>query len=303
MSSSDFRQIAIKTEAGKAERLFRAAVSAFCALTRPSRREIAQLDDLTLPLFDDVPPDALRFAATALAECESAPPGLVKRLADMPVEISGPLLIRSRALSDVHIIALIGRHGLPHARALARRKGLHPTIASLVRALDRPVPVPGEQPASGSDPRAETGSAAERTRERLRTMMGGGDLDATSVAPATPPTISRLLEAALETGPARLQAVLAEALGLEAERTRRIVSPSDYFSLLIALRALRLREPEAFLIVSAACPGSFPDVGGIRLFLERYRNLDPQAAAARVATWAEPGKARPRPGASGRKAG
>ncbi|TIP36884.1 MAG: hypothetical protein E5X69_22055, partial [Mesorhizobium sp.] len=54
MSSSDFRQIAIRTEAGKAERLFRAAVSAFCSLTRPSRREIAQLEDLTLPLFDEV---------------------------------------------------------------------------------------------------------------------------------------------------------------------------------------------------------------------------------------------------------
>ena len=54
MSSSDFRQITIKSEAQKAERLFRAAVSAFCSLTRPSRREIAQLEDLALPLFDFV---------------------------------------------------------------------------------------------------------------------------------------------------------------------------------------------------------------------------------------------------------
>ena len=48
MSSSDFRQIAVRADHGKAERLFRAAVTAFCSLTRPSRREIAQLEDLTL---------------------------------------------------------------------------------------------------------------------------------------------------------------------------------------------------------------------------------------------------------------
>ncbi|WP_204279817.1 hypothetical protein, partial [Serratia marcescens] len=63
MSSSDFRHIAVRMETGKAERLFRAAISAFCSLPRPSRREIAQLEDLALPLFDDTPNEALRFGA------------------------------------------------------------------------------------------------------------------------------------------------------------------------------------------------------------------------------------------------
>jgi uncharacterized protein (DUF2336 family) len=160
VSSSDFRQIAIRTEAGKAERLFRAAISAFCALTRPSRREIAQLDDLTLPLFDEVSTEARRFAAAALSECESAPPGLVKRLANEPVEISAPLLVRSRTLGSVELIALIGRHGLTHARAIARRKDLHPTIASLVRALNRPAAKTTDENPPPS------GQAADRTREQ-----------------------------------------------------------------------------------------------------------------------------------------
>ena len=46
MSSSDFLQIASRTGKGKAERLFRAAISAFSALTRPSKREMARLEDL-----------------------------------------------------------------------------------------------------------------------------------------------------------------------------------------------------------------------------------------------------------------
>jgi len=289
VSSSDFRQIAIRTEAGKAQRLFRAAISAFCALTRPSRREIAQLDDLTLPLFDDVSPEARRFAAAALSECESAPPGLVKRLADEPVEISAPLLIRSRALGDVQLIALIGRHGLPHARAIARRKDLHPTIASLVRALDRP----GQQ---------QTGQAADRTRDQLRSMMADGPQLSFSIAPATPQVFSRLLDAALDTNAAFFHTALADALDVEFDAARKIASSADYFSLLTALRALELKEAEAFLIVSAALPGSFPDVGSVRLFIERYRGLEPQAAAARIASLLKDDATPPNP-ARTRKAG
>lgn len=287
MSSSDFRQIAIRTEAGKAERLFRAAISAFCALTRPSRREITQLDDLTLPLFDEVSPEARRFAAAALSECESAPAGLVKRLSDEPVEISAPLLVRSRALADVELIALIGRHGLPHARAIARRKELHPTIASLVRALDRPG-ASSEQKAA-----ATRGKAADRTRDQLRSMMADGPHLSFSVTPATPQGFGRLLDAALDAHAAFFHTALADALAIEFDAARKIASSSDYFSLLTALRALELKEAEAFLITSAALPGSFPDIGSVRLFIERYRGLEPKNAIARVASWAKGGDISP----------
>jgi uncharacterized protein (DUF2336 family) len=281
VSSSDFRQIAIRTEAGKAERLFRAAISAFCALTRPSRREIAQLDDLTLPLFDEVSTEARRFAAAALSECESAPPGLVKRLANEPVEISAPLLVRSRTLGSVELIALIGRHGLTHARAIARRKDLHPTIASLVRALNRPAATDENPPPSGQ--------AADRTREQLRTIMVDNGGPSLSIAPATAGTFRRLLDGALSANAAFFQTALADALGVEFGSAVRLVSPSDHFSLLVSLRALDLREAEAFLIVSAACPGSFPDVASVRLFVERYRGMERQAAVAKVAAWTKTG--------------
>jgi len=137
VSSSDFRQIAIRTESGKAERLFRAAVSAFCSLTRPSRREIAQLEDLTLPLFDSVSVESRRYVAAALSECEYAPTALVRRLCEEPVDVCAPLIVRSRVLSDIDLIALIGRHGIAHARVIGRRPDLNPTIAELVKALNR----------------------------------------------------------------------------------------------------------------------------------------------------------------------
>jgi uncharacterized protein (DUF2336 family) len=142
VTASDFHGIAIGNDASKAERLFRASVSAFCTLTRPSRREVVQLEDLTLPLYDEVSPEARRYVAAALSECAVAPARLVERLANDRVDIAAPLLARSEALTDVDLIALIGKHGLSHARVIARRAALNPTIAQLIRALEAVAPKP-----------------------------------------------------------------------------------------------------------------------------------------------------------------
>jgi tetrahydromethanopterin S-methyltransferase subunit F len=34
-------------------------------------------------------------------------------------------------------------------------------------------------------------------------------------------------------------------------------------------------------------PGSFPDIGSVRLFIGRYRGLEPGTATAKVASWAK----------------
>ena len=107
MSGSDFRQITLGGDAPRRERLFRAAVSAFCSLMRPSRRDISQLEDLTLPLFESVSPESRRYVAAALSECRYPPPTLVKRLCDEPLEVAAPLLIRSTALADIDLLALV----------------------------------------------------------------------------------------------------------------------------------------------------------------------------------------------------
>ncbi|RWE75839.1 DUF2336 domain-containing protein [Mesorhizobium sp.] len=298
MSSSDFRQIAIRTEAGKAERLFRAAVSAFCSLTRPSRREIAQLEDLTLPLFDEVSVESRRYVAAALSECEYAPAALVRRLAEEPVEIAAPLLTRSNALSDIDLIALIGRHGLPHARAIARRKELNPTIADLIRALERPTLVkmrppetvtkltPKPEPVAKADTdRPVSGEAAENARRRLRSMMrpAGDTADVNTFLGQ--PAYVRLRETALTGNTAFFQTALADALEIDFATARSVTGQSGYTALLAALRALDLSEDRAFLIAVAVYPGEFPHPQAIRLFLDRYRLLHREAALDKVRAW------------------
>ncbi|BCH03192.1 hypothetical protein EFV37_28060 [Mesorhizobium loti] len=305
MSSSDFRQIAIRTESGKAERLFRAAVSAFCSLTRPSRREIGQLEDLTLPLFDDVSVESRRYVAAALSECEYAPAALVRRLCEEPVDIAAPLLIRSRAVSDIDLIALIGRHGLPHARAIARRKDLNPTIADLIRALERPTLVRVREPdvqapaaptvaavnAEAAEDSASSqqspGIAAENARRRLRSMMRTGDEASTAKVDAFPAsdTYVKLRETALTGNAAFFQTALADALDIDFSTARSLTASQNYASLLAALRSLDFSEDRAFLITVAIYPSLFPHPQAIRTYLDRYRLLHRDVALDRVRGW------------------
>ncbi|WP_378943706.1 DUF2336 domain-containing protein [Mesorhizobium sp. ANAO-SY3R2] len=304
MSSSDFRQIAIGREAGKPERLFRAAVTAFCALPRPSRREISQLEDLTLPLFDQVSVEARRFVAAALSDNEYAPLGLIRRLCDESVDIAAPLLVRSPLLSDVTLIALIGRHGLPHARAIARRPGLNKTIADLIRVLERPRLVHPETPPaeSDADPAAaqqeigKTGSAAdlsspselaENVRRRLRSMMAPNGPEQTSPAagPAHDGAYQRLKTTALTGNSAFFQTALADALEIDFQTARSITEKAGYSSLIDALKALDLPEEQAFLLAAATFPGQFAHADAIRLFLDRYRLLHRDVALDRVRDW------------------
>lgn len=303
VSSSDFRQIAVRTESGKAERLFRAAVSAFCSLTRPSRREIGQLEDLTLPLFDEVSVESRRYVAAALSECEYAPVALVRRLCEEPVDIAAPLLIRSRAVSDIDLIALIGRHGLPHARAIARRKDLNPTIADLIRALERPTLVsvrnpqmqaPAAEPAEAMEPAKDNavaqpppGAAAENARRRLRSMMRTGDEALAAKVDAFPgsDTYVKLRETALTGNAAFFQTALADALDIDFSTARSLVANQNYAALLAALRSLDLSEDRAFLITVAVYPNLFPHPQAIRAYLDRYRLLHRDVALDRVRGW------------------
>jgi uncharacterized protein (DUF2336 family) len=293
VSGSDFRQITLGGDAPKRERLFRAAVSAFCSLTRPSRRDISQLEDLTLPLFDGVSPESRRYVAAALSECRYPPPNLVKRLCDEPLEVAAPLLIRSTALADIDLLALIGRHGAGHARAIGRRPRLNPTIADLVAVIERKSREAGRQPgktgaARGGDGTKGVGRPApdvDSARRRLRSMMLPAEDGAGRRAAAAPSRYLRLRQTALSGHPALFHTALADALRIDYAAIRRLAGTPSSAWLLTALRALDLSEERAFLIVAAITPAEFSGADSIRLFLARYRLLGRDAALDRTKAW------------------
>lgn len=289
VSSSDFRRLALKGEAGKSERLFRAAVSAFCSLTRPTRREIAQLEDLVLPLFDHTSVEARRFAAAALSECDYAPRALIQRLCNETVDIAAPLLVRFKPLRDIDLIVLIGRHGISHARAVARRPGLNPAIADLVRALDNSklvrLPTSGTAPASEANAEETAGHlpgvSADNARRRLRSMMLASQEAATSDGEAIS-AYTKLRDTVLTGNASLFQMALASATGLDFQTAKSVTGTADQSLLLAALRSLDLSEERAFLIAAALFPGRYAHAETIRLFLGQYRALDVQAAHDRI---------------------
>ena len=269
--------------AKKADRLLRAAVTAFCSSARPSRRDAAQLDDLTVPLLGSASDETLRFMAATLSENPDAPPALVRRLADLPVEISAPLLVRSPVLTAIDLLALIARHGRPHARAIATRPGLDRRILLLIRSID----IAGERPKPAS---------ADDARETLRAMMrpaqeadpSKGD-EAPSIRlrwEGEPGVYRKLRSTALVGAPALFHTALADALGVTPTAAAAIAEDNDLARLIIALRALGLSEEEGFLIVQCLRPAR--DRRGMALFLDAWQAVSREDAARVAAGWREP---------------
>lgn len=306
MHSADIHQTAAEGRLPKCDRLFRAAISGYCSLTRPTGSDAARLDDLAMPLLPLVSEESKRFAAAALSETLPAPPALLRRLADYPVAVSAPLLVRSRALADIDLIGLIGRNGVGHARAIGRRPGLNPNIAALVRALGAApetqttallVDEPGEEspPAVGTAAQARPQSRAEdEARERLRAMMrpateapAAGDSNRGEVQEvdwvAAHAAYPRMVATGLTGVAALFQTAVADAFDLAFARAGEIVDDGE--ELPIALKSAGLTVAEAFLVVALAFPPRFESTSAIRTFVEAYRRIEVQEARRLVGEW------------------
>jgi uncharacterized protein (DUF2336 family) len=290
--TSDFREIADRTSKARPDRLLRAAVSSYCALPRPAKRETVQLEDLALPLLEIASVETRRFVAAVLSESDHSPAALVRRLCNEPVEIAAPLLVRSGVLTDIDLIALIGRHGLAHARAIGRRKNLNPAIARLIRALDRPAPYDGPSGGEGAEaeetnPRSKplveqkdehaARPPVEAIRDRLRTMMEPAGyqpphrarpvLDRGNERPA----YAKLRDAALTGNPSLFHTTLADALGIGFRQAEAICGGVSGDDLIPAFRALDLQPEQALLICLALHPRRFGHAESVRLFVEHFR--------------------------------
>lgn len=272
MSSVEFRQFASSSESTRSDRLLRAAVSAFCSIPRPSRQDIAQIEDLADPLLADASRPTLRFVAAALSECLHPPAGLVRRLCAEPVDVCAPLLVRSSALRDIDLLSLIGRHGLGHALAIERRRGLDPRIARLIATLK----------ASPKTEAAEAESSQPAMLDRLRAMMvRAPESEAKARWQETPSVYLKLRAAALSGNPSAMRRTLASLAMIDEDQAAGLVADPDQTNLIRALNQFGLTVEEAYLIVSAAQPYRFRTAASIRAFIDEYgisnRSANPAA--------------------------
>ncbi|TJW45107.1 MAG: hypothetical protein E5X59_18925, partial [Mesorhizobium sp.] len=183
-------------------------------------------------------------------------------------------------------------------RAIARRKDLNPTIAQLIRALEKPTLVsvrqqeavaktaPESAEVVGDGSQQVPGAAAENARRRLRSMMRDAESGGATINPFSGAnTYVKLRETALTGNAAFFQTALADALEIDFSTARSLTANQHYTSLLAALRALDLGEERAFLITAAVYPAEFSHSQAIRIFLDRYRLLHRDAALDRLRGW------------------
>lgn len=298
MSSAEIRQISLQGQNRNADKLFKAAVGAFSALTRPGRLDVAQLDDLTGPLFGSTSDETRRFASATLSVCKRPPPVLLARLCREPIETAAPLLVRSPAITDVELISLIGTHGLPHARAIARRPDLNKAIVDLLRLLqdadiDRLLGIRRSE--TVHDSRAANMGAqgpAETVRQRLRTMMLKPDAqpevsqewygpDQTSAMAMS----ARLFELALLPDRKMFVEALAGQLGLRSEQVSRLTRAKALWDFMVALRSLHVPGTMAFAIVALTSAEAPFGPEQIRLYFRRYAGIRQDIARERVIRW------------------
>lgn len=112
-----------------------AAVSGFESLKRPGRQDFVQFCALFPKLFEAASPEARRTAAAALSRLAYVPDEIADMLLNQPIEIAAPFISHYESLSEASLARAIGRHGIGHARAAARRTHLSPAALSALWAL------------------------------------------------------------------------------------------------------------------------------------------------------------------------
>ncbi len=284
-----------KAGSSKADDLLAAAISAFAGITRPGRQDMQQLEDLAMPLLQCASTRGKRHAANALAQLEDAPRRLILALADQPVEISAPILLRSPLLRASDLIEIIGRNGLAHARAVARRQSGDVLLQGVLRSFADPVidrtlalqenlanmgAEPLEKPVVPDLSTAGTPLMKEGSSERLARALQQPFYETGAATGA-----QHLIDTALLIDSQFFRNALADALDISFERADAIIGQWPDSHLPIALKALGLSPAECYLTMTAILGSIDTNRDSLREFVHIYRSIDREKSMALVRRW------------------
>lgn len=272
------------------DRLFRASANAFSCITRPTQRQGTQFQEIALSLYEQVSGETLRYVAALLSNDVNAPKQLVMRLAQEPVSISAPLLLRSPVLQTADFVLLISNGGVPHARTISRRTDLDPTLRDLLAILSRRTDLQSNQPSQADghieEPQRErVTSVREQLRATLAANEPGSRTSADAFLEDPLPQHERLVEAALANNPSTFIAELSCQMSVSQNLISELLGAPGYFHLLVMLKSLAFSVGDAFMICAAASSSTLDSKDALRLFAARYRSLDQHAAQDRVSDW------------------
>ncbi|MEN5276106.1 DUF2336 domain-containing protein [Brucella sp. TWI432] len=272
-----------RADSSKADDLLGAAIAAFASITRPSRHDAHQLEDLAFPLIERATTRGKRQAAHALAQIEDAPRRLILSLASEPVEISAPILLRSPVLRSEDLLDIIAKNGLDHARAVARRQSDDPLLKNVLRSFDDPAInrlLALQENLAGLEP--EKTVTSEYTIEKPDDGSPfASSLSGTSALWAP----EYLIDTALLIDDQIFRTALADSLDVSFERADHIIGQWPQTHLPIALRALGISASECFMIMSALLGPIAASRDHLREFVQMYRSIDREKAVMLVRRW------------------
>ncbi len=291
--TNEFRDLERPQAVRKKDVVLMATVASFESLPRPSRSELRQFAELFTPLFAASSEPARRDAVAALSQSTTVPAPVAFFIASQPIAIAAPFLVSSPCLSDEALITIARSQGEAHARAIARRESLSPTVIdALVGLRYQREASPKAEAADASPPEiaADNDRLAreELLRQQIRSLAAHLDRPPTDRLGLR--TLS-LIQAALLVRFARnrenglFAAVLADALSASSWLAERIMLDISGQQVATTLRGLAMERTDAIFVLQRLYDHLGADENGRTRAEALWDALDEEQCSQRIEAW------------------
>lgn len=277
-----------------------AAIAGFEALKHPTSQDMRQFSNLFSGLFELTRDDTRRTAAASLSRLKQLPQDVILTVADQPIHICAPFLALSPCLTAQVLLQTITRHGQDHARAIARRETLSPTVVEALNALDNETVAEAlrlrDESERGSGvalleaDEAKKHDNEEQLRTRIKDMAlrrGAARQEPRPVQQEIGrPDNARLVEAAEAGRPLLFNKLLARSLSSDVSLAERIMLDVSGRQLTMALYAVGMNEAEIVRTLIGLFPLLQRTSGGVQYAELLLHSVDRDDSDERVRAWA-----------------
>lgn len=280
-----------------------ATVTNFETVSHPSKMDLRQFAELFMPLFNACTEEAKREAIAALSQHPAVPSAVAFFIACQPISLSASFLISSRSLDDETLITVARTQGSAHARAIARRDDLSPTVVDALvglrhtEDLKRPGDVTemaapqADAPVEEQQAQNDAFSASpleEQMRQRIKDMahhLNRPESDVLGLRRMSDMQEALLVRFARERNARQFTVALADALSSSYWLSERIMLDISGTQLATTLIGLGMEFSEAAFVLQGFYPhlsAAHGDMSRAEVLLDR---LDTVECEERLESW------------------
>jgi uncharacterized protein (DUF2336 family) len=259
--------------------------------------ERTRFAELAIRFLESADPGTRAVVAERLANYSGTPPAVAGKLARDDISVAGPILRRSRALSEAEFHSILDSCGIAHAVAIAAREDLPASVAQRLRETGMSRSAETAKAAQPAAQKADPAITFTLARRYLATNTPERRLIATALACC--PAVEReerlrrlergfndrLERAALRHRAQEFASLLHHRTGMPGDIALRIVNDRSGEPLAAICRALEMPFDTAsriFLFLNPAIGGSARQVLGLA---QGYEEMKPAIAQRLMGAW------------------